>query len=65
MDVSEVAKHNKKGDVWIIIKDKVYDVSQFVNEHPGGEELIIDLAGILSLSLSLSLSLPQSILSCF
>lgn len=32
--LEEVAKHNKKGDAWLIIKDNVYDVSEF--KHPGG-----------------------------
>ncbi|XP_005178652.1 cytochrome b5 [Musca domestica] len=31
--------------VWIIIKGDVYDVTTFVKEHPGGEDLIIEYAG--------------------
>lgn len=31
----EVSRHNKDGDLWIIIKDKVYDVSKFAALHPG------------------------------
>ncbi|CAF1835841.1 unnamed protein product [Brassica oleracea var. botrytis] len=33
---SEVAEHNKRDDCWIIIKDKVYDVTSYVEEHLGG-----------------------------
>lgn len=29
----------------IIINDKVYDVSEFVNEHPGGDEIIVEFFG--------------------
>ncbi|XBW38700.1 hypothetical protein QEN19_004288 [Hanseniaspora menglaensis] len=29
----------------VIINDKVYDVSEFVNEHPGGDEIIIEFFG--------------------
>lgn len=29
----------------IIIHDKVYDVSKFLNEHPGGEEVLLEQAG--------------------
>ncbi|CAH8310005.1 unnamed protein product [Eruca vesicaria subsp. sativa] len=41
---SEVAVHNKREDCWIIIKDKVYDVTSYVEEHPGGDA-ILDHAG--------------------
>ena len=37
--------HNKRDDCWLIIHGKVYDVSAFLREHPGGEDIIIDLAG--------------------
>ncbi|KAG0239737.1 fatty acid alpha-hydroxylase [Actinomortierella wolfii] len=42
---AEVAKHNKADDCWIIVDGKVYDVSGFVADHPGGEEYILDHAG--------------------
>ncbi|CCA70296.1 related to acyl-coa dehydrogenase, long-chain specific precursor [Serendipita indica DSM 11827] len=38
----EVAKHNKKGDLWIIIDSKVFDVSRFANLHPGGLGVLLD-----------------------
>ncbi|CAI4790130.1 CBM_collapsed_G0049030.mRNA.1.CDS.1 [Saccharomyces cerevisiae] len=41
----EVAEHNGPENFWIIIDDKVYDVSQFKDEHPGGDEIIMDLGG--------------------
>ncbi|KAI9250338.1 cytochrome b5 [Helicostylum pulchrum] len=42
---TEVEKHNVKGDLWMTIHGKVYDVSTFAQDHPGGEEAIYDEAG--------------------
>lgn len=41
---AEIAKHNKKDDCWLIIDDKVYDVTKFIADHPGGE-IILKNAG--------------------
>lgn len=43
--VEEVAKHNTKESLWIVIKNRVYDVTEFIKEHPGGDLVIIDRAG--------------------
>lgn len=34
-----------KNKTLIILHDKVYNVSDFLNEHPGGEEILLDHAG--------------------
>lgn len=31
----EVAKHNSRESCWIIVHGKVYDVTEFLDEHPG------------------------------
>ncbi|CCH58974.1 hypothetical protein TBLA_0B01310 [Henningerozyma blattae CBS 6284] len=41
----EIAAHNTTESAWIIIKDKVYDVTKFLDSHPGGDEIILELAG--------------------
>lgn len=43
---SEVAKLSNKDKTLIILHDKVYDVTSFLNEHPGGEEVLLDHSGI-------------------
>ena len=32
---ADVGQHNKKDDLWIIVDDDVYDLTQFQEEHPG------------------------------
>ncbi|KAL4252621.1 Fumarate reductase [Abortiporus biennis] len=43
--VEEVAKHNKKDDIWVIVDGQVLDVTKFLPDHPGGEKAIILYAG--------------------
>lgn len=38
VSVSELGRHNKKGDCWLAVHRKVWDLTDFVDEHPGGAE---------------------------
>ncbi|KAI9217959.1 hypothetical protein BC828DRAFT_339358, partial [Blastocladiella britannica] len=42
---AEVAKHTTEHDCWIVYRRKVYDISLFLHDHPGGPELIVEYAG--------------------
>ncbi|KAH7069891.1 cytochrome b5-like heme/steroid binding domain-containing protein [Paraphoma chrysanthemicola] len=42
---SDVSEHNTKKDLYIVVHDKVYNASSFVDEHPGGEEVLLDVGG--------------------
>ena len=37
----EVEQHNMSDDVWLIVRDAVYDVSKFVDRHPGGDLILL------------------------
>mmetsp|Transcript_76945 Transcript_76945/g.94410 ORF Transcript_76945/g.94410 Transcript_76945/m.94410 type:complete len:87 (+) Transcript_76945:42-302(+) len=43
--MKEVSKHNTKEDAWVVIDGMVYDVTEFIEEHPGGEGVLIAYAG--------------------
>ncbi|XP_063738111.1 cytochrome b5 isoform X2 [Eleginops maclovinus] len=43
--LEEIRLHNTSNDTWLIIHDKVYDITSFLEEHPGGEEVLIEQAG--------------------
>ncbi|XP_055921813.1 cytochrome b5 [Eupeodes corollae] len=42
---AEVTKHNTNKDCWLVIHNNIYDVTAFLNEHPGGEEVLLEQAG--------------------
>jgi predicted heme/steroid binding protein len=43
--LSEVAAHSTPGDCWSAINGKVYDLTRWIDQHPGGPQQIIDLCG--------------------
>eukprot|EP00939_MAST-03C_sp_MAST-3C-sp1_P004128 g4128.t1 len=43
--MSEVEKHDSEDDCWIVIEGKVYNVSKFLDDHPGGPGVITEVAG--------------------
>jgi len=45
ISMAEVAEHKKQDDIWMVIHNKVYDVSAYLDDHPGGMEVLLDKAG--------------------
>ncbi|XP_027759490.1 cytochrome b5 isoform X2 [Myiozetetes cayanensis] len=43
--LEEVAKRNSNRETWLVIHGRVYDVTRFLEEHPGGEEVLLEQAG--------------------
>lgn len=41
----ELKQHMSRESLWFTIHDKVYDVTEFMDEHPGGEEVLLEQAG--------------------
>ncbi len=43
--MDEVAKHNTKDDLWIVVKGVVLDVTHWLDEHPGGPQALMNFMG--------------------
>lgn len=41
----EVAKHNNKDSCHVIVHGNIYDVTEFLPDHPGGSGIILKYAG--------------------
>lgn len=45
ISTAELKTHDKPDDLWISISGKVYDVTKWLDNHPGGELPLLNLAG--------------------
>lgn len=43
--LSEVSNHDLTSDCWLIILDHVYNITSFLQQHPGGEYILMEYAG--------------------
>lgn len=43
--LEEVQKHNKSDDLWIVLHNKIYDITKYIEDHPGGSAILIEVAG--------------------
>ncbi|KAJ2793378.1 hypothetical protein FBU31_003926 [Coemansia sp. 'formosensis'] len=43
--MDEVALHNKRNDCWMVIAGKVYNVTHYLEYHPGGKGELMRAAG--------------------
>jgi hypothetical protein len=45
LSLSEIAKHDDKNSCWIIVGEKVYDMTAYLDYHPGGADTILPYCG--------------------
>jgi len=43
--LDELGQHKTEKDCWIGIHGKVYDITKFLSDHPGGPETVLEVAG--------------------
>mmetsp|Transcript_22438 Transcript_22438/g.33466 ORF Transcript_22438/g.33466 Transcript_22438/m.33466 type:complete len:598 (-) Transcript_22438:220-2013(-) len=41
----EIAKHNKADDLWVIVDGLVFDITDYVSQHPGGLKILNNAGG--------------------
>merc|ERR1711892_1220836 len=45
ISLEEVSYHDTKEDGWLVIFDKVYQVTEYLMKHPGGEDVMMEYLG--------------------
>ncbi|TGJ81408.1 hypothetical protein E0Z10_g7351 [Xylaria hypoxylon] len=45
LSAQEIASHRSTSSCWIVVDDKVYDVTSYLTEHPGGAAVLLKQAG--------------------
>ncbi|XP_010509977.1 PREDICTED: cytochrome b5 [Camelina sativa] len=43
--LSQVSEHNQPQDCWLVINGKVYNVTKFLEDHPGGDDVLLSSTG--------------------
>ncbi|XP_067393607.1 cytochrome b5 [Emydura macquarii macquarii] len=43
--LEEIETHNHSQSTWLLLHHRVYDLTKFLEEHPGGEEVLREQAG--------------------
>ncbi|ESW05992.1 hypothetical protein PHAVU_010G010400 [Phaseolus vulgaris] len=43
--LAEVSQHNNVQDCWLVIHGKVYNVTKFLEDHPGGDDVLLSSTG--------------------
>jgi cytochrome b involved in lipid metabolism len=38
VSLAEIKQHNTADDCWIAVHSKVWDITHFINQHPGGPD---------------------------
>merc|ERR1712151_244684 len=41
----QIRRHNNIDSAWLVVGDKIYDATEYIHQHPGGEASILKKAG--------------------
>ncbi len=45
ISITEVRKHNSREDAWVVLRGLVYDITKFLDHHPGGVTILEQVFG--------------------
>jgi cytochrome b involved in lipid metabolism len=43
--IQDIADKKTSSDLWMAVHGKVYNITEFIDEHPGGEEILLECGG--------------------
>ncbi|CEH13483.1 cytochrome b5 [Ceraceosorus bombacis] len=43
--IDEIKKHNSEESIWVVIDGGVYDMTSFLDDHPGGKKPVLRMSG--------------------
>ncbi|PKI75054.1 cytochrome b5, seed isoform-like [Punica granatum] len=43
--LAQVFQHSSREDCWLLIGGRVYDLTKFLEEHPGGSDILLSVTG--------------------
>jgi cytochrome b involved in lipid metabolism len=49
ISLEDCEKHTAEEDCWLVIHGKVYDVTEMLDEHPGGGDILVSASGRASI----------------
>ncbi|EPQ31164.1 uncharacterized protein PFL1_01352 [Pseudozyma flocculosa PF-1] len=45
VDANELKQHKSDESAWVVVDGKVYDVTDFLDDHPGGKKILLKNCG--------------------
>jgi cytochrome b involved in lipid metabolism len=45
LSLEDVSYHCQPHDAWMVVYDRIYDVTEYLRRHPGGEEVMLEYVG--------------------
>ena len=43
--LDQVNEHKTEDDCWVAVSNRVYNITKWLNKHPGGKQLLLNLGG--------------------